>query len=179
MSGSSDRSKLIVFFEGNTRKHSTIWSKTIASWQTSYTHVKICRDTSCRWYLQDLDRWIEQTKRLCEQHDDVVFIGRSSGGYLAVLLSSMIDARVVACHEPQTRVDMLPKRVRELHLRDRDHLVNLRDHINPRCEYYIYNKKNSKDIRHGYMHYQNIACYSNVHHVQHSRNWLEHVKSII
>lgn len=162
------KQKLILFFEGNNRNNSSPLKKQVLSWQTDNVSVKTYRDDSLKWYLKDLDEWIGVIQHDAKNYSNIVLIGRSSGGYLAILLSSLLKVSRVIALQPQTFVDIFPQRVKLLS--KYPNFLNLKNIINSNVDYYIQTAINSTDKRHGHSHFKNLEHFNNVHHINSKTN---------
>lgn len=156
---------LIVFFKGrNEPKSEKIIGRISNSVPSDELDVDISifNDPTDKWYLKNINELIVKISDLIHGYSNVIFIGRSSGGYIAILLGSLLEVSNVIALCPQTFIDHLPERVALL--QDKKEFLNLKNVINKNTSYNIYTKLDD-DIKHGYQHYKNLEVFKNVNFI--------------
>lgn len=156
---------LIVFFKGRDEpKSEKIIDRISGSISNNELDidVSIFNDPTDKWYLKNINELIIKISDLIHGYDNVIFIGRSSGGYIAILLGSLFEVPNVIALCPQTFINHLPERVALL--QDKKEFLNLKNVINKNTSYSIYTKLDN-DIKHGYQHYKNLEQFKNVNFI--------------
>jgi esterase/lipase len=179
---------LIVAFASNILK---IGKLPMFEFRRSLTNMKInanllfVKDTQKNWYLSKLSgvgNNITHTfaflRKYTDNHDKVVFLGVSAGGYASVLFGSELNVNAVIAFTPQT--DLIhAKKVCERkwaqnigpcsnkieHLQSYAKYKNLKKFVenNNITQYYVNCKNSLNDELHDMHHYENIKT-NNVHY---------------
>ena len=155
---------LIIFFEGHCRQKSLEIRSQLNALLEDFNHVDFLfyRDTSYNWYLNDIDSFIKKIKDATEGYTKITFIGRSAGGYIAILIGSLLDVGNVITFCAQTFVNHLPMRVQKLS--NHKNFINLKNIINKNTNFYV-NTEKGNNPKHGFQHYENIKHFKNVNFI--------------
>ena len=160
------KNHLLIFFEGHCRKKSVEISDKLKFFLKDFDSIDYLsyKDSAYNWYLNDIDDFIKKINNEIKGYPKITFVGRSAGGYIAILIGSLLNIDNVIAFSPQTFVSHLPRRVQKLS--KHKNFINLKNIISKKTNFYIHTQKGN-DLKHGFQHYENIKHFENVNFIGH------------